>query len=97
MSNGGTPITNTEYGITGKNVMKVYFARQGDAELWNIHVSDTVVNPSVRRGVFMESTVYSISYGGVIAKDSNDLSAEGTSLALGSPQVNQGYGPEACY
>ena len=54
-------------------------------------------SPSVRRGVFMESTVYSISYGGVIAKDSNNLAAEGTSLALSSPQVNQGYGPEACY
>jgi thiamine pyrophosphate-dependent acetolactate synthase large subunit-like protein len=27
------------------------FAKQGGAELWNIHVSDTVVNPSVRRGV----------------------------------------------
>jgi hypothetical protein len=54
-------------------------------------------SPSVRRGVFMESTVYSISYGGVIAKDSNNLAAEGTSLALPSPQVNQGYGPEACY
>ena len=53
--------------------------------------------PSVRRGVFMESTVYSISYGGVIAKDSNDLDAVGTSLALASPQVNKGYGPEACY
>jgi thiamine pyrophosphate-dependent acetolactate synthase large subunit-like protein len=27
------------------------FAAQDDAELWNIHVSDQVVNPSVRRGV----------------------------------------------
>lgn len=26
------------------------FAKQGDAELWNIHVSDKVVNPSIRRG-----------------------------------------------
>lgn len=54
-------------------------------------------SPSVRRGVFMESTVYSVSYGGVIAKDSNNLAAEGTALALSSPQVNKGYGPEACY
>jgi hypothetical protein len=53
--------------------------------------------PSVRRGVFMENIVYSISYGGVVAKDSNNLTAEGTSLALAQPQVNQGYGPEACY
>lgn len=53
--------------------------------------------PSVRRGVFMENIVYSISYGGVVAKDSNNLAAQGTSLALGSPQVNKGYGPEACY
>jgi thiamine pyrophosphate-dependent acetolactate synthase large subunit-like protein len=27
------------------------FAAQPDTELWNIHVSDLVVNPSVRRGV----------------------------------------------
>lgn len=53
--------------------------------------------PSVRRGVFMENFVYSVSYGGVVAKDSNDLNAQGTSLALPQPQVNQGYGPEACY
>jgi uncharacterized secreted protein with C-terminal beta-propeller domain len=52
--------------------------------------------PSVRRGVFMENFVYSISYGGVIVKDSNNLAAAGTQLALPSPQTNQGYGP-ACY
>jgi serralysin len=27
---GGTPITNNEYGITGKNVISYYFAKQGD-------------------------------------------------------------------
>lgn len=52
--------------------------------------------PSVRRGVFMENFVYSISYGGVIAKDSNDLAGAGTQLPLPAPQTNQGYGP-ACY
>ena len=51
----------------------------------------------MRRGVFMENFVYSVSYGGVIAKDSNDFAAAGTSLALPQPQVNQGYGPAACY
>jgi hypothetical protein len=53
--------------------------------------------PTVRRGVFMENIVYSISYGGVVAKDANNLGLAGNSLALPSPQVNQGYGPEACY
>lgn len=49
--------------------------------------------PSVRRGVFLESFVYSISYGGIVAKDTNDLNAAGGSLALGDPVVNDGYGP----
>lgn len=49
--------------------------------------------PSVRRGVFLESTVYSISYGGIVAKDTNDLNAPGGSLSLGAPVVNDGYGP----
>ncbi len=52
--------------------------------------------PSVRRGVFMENFVYSVSYGGVIVKDSNNLAAAGTQLPLSAPQTNPGYGP-ACY
>lgn len=52
--------------------------------------------PSVRRGVFLENFVYSISYGGVVVKDSNDLTATGTQLALPSPQNNEGYG-RPCY
>jgi hypothetical protein len=52
--------------------------------------------PSVRRGVFLENFVYSISYGGIVVKDSNDLLAAGNQLALPSPQTNEGYGP-ACY
>jgi acetolactate synthase-1/2/3 large subunit len=47
------------FGLRGFNVTDLSqikplyddFAKQGDAELWNIHVSDLVVNPSVRRGV----------------------------------------------
>jgi Beta propeller domain len=53
--------------------------------------------PSVRRGVFLENTVYSISYGGVIAKNANanDLLGAGNQLALPAPQMNDGYG--VCY
>lgn len=49
--------------------------------------------PSVRRGVFLENFVYSISYGGVVVRDANNLAAAGSQLALPSPQVNDGYGP----
>lgn len=42
VANGGTPITNTEYGITGKNVMKFYFARQGD-----VFLSDDPASPGL--------------------------------------------------
>jgi hypothetical protein len=52
--------------------------------------------PSVRRGVFLENFVYSVSYGGVVVKDSNDLLATGAQIALPAPQINEGYGP-ACY
>lgn len=53
--------------------------------------------PTVRRGVFLENFVYSVSYGGVVVKDANNLAAAGTELALPAPQVNEGYGPSACY
>ena len=49
--------------------------------------------PEVRRGVFLDNFVYSISYGGIIAKDVNDLGGAGSQLALPSPQANTGYGP----
>lgn len=52
--------------------------------------------PSVRRGVFLENFVYSVSYGGVVVKDANDLLAPGPELAFSSPEINEGYGP-ACY
>jgi len=48
--------------------------------------------PQVRRGVFLDNFVYSISYGGVIAKDANNLAGAGSELALPAPQVNDGYG-----
>ena len=47
----------------------------------------------VRRGVFLDNFVYSISYGGIVAKDANNLAGAGSKLALPSPQVNTGYGP----
>ncbi|MBX3216789.1 MAG: beta-propeller domain-containing protein [Labilithrix sp.] len=53
--------------------------------------------PTVRRGVFLENFVYSVSYGGVVVKDSNNLAADGSQLALSAPQANEGYGPSACY
>lgn len=53
-------------------------------------------SPSVRRGVFLENFVYSVSYGGIVVKDATDLSAPGNELALPGPQNNEGYGP-VCY
>ncbi len=58
---------------------------------------DGYYRPTVRRGVFLENFVYSVSYGGVVVKDANNLGAAGTELALPAPQVNEGYGPTACY
>ena len=49
--------------------------------------------PQVRRGVFMEDFVYSISYGGIVVRKTTDLAAPGSQLALTAPQVNPGYGP----
>jgi hypothetical protein len=49
--------------------------------------------PQVRRGVFLDNFVYSISYGGVVAKNANDLASVGAKLPLAAPQVNTGYGP----
>ena len=49
--------------------------------------------PQVRRGVFLENFVYSISYGGVIVKDATNLAAAGAQLALTAPVTNDGYGP----
>jgi hypothetical protein len=49
--------------------------------------------PEVRRGVFLDNFVYSISYGGIIAKDINNLAGAGSQLALPSPVANTGYGP----
>jgi uncharacterized secreted protein with C-terminal beta-propeller domain len=49
--------------------------------------------PTVRRGVFLENVVYSISYGGIIAKDANNLAAAGNEMSLPTPQINEGYGP----
>ena len=49
--------------------------------------------PSVRRGVFLENFVYAVAYAGIVARDSNNLAAAGTQLALPAPELNQGYGP----
>lgn len=49
--------------------------------------------PQVRRGVFLDNFVYSISYGGVVAKDANNLGGAGSELPLSAPVVNDGYGP----
>jgi uncharacterized secreted protein with C-terminal beta-propeller domain len=53
--------------------------------------------PSVRRGVFLENIAYAISYGGIVAKDVNNLAAAGTQLAFPAPVANVTYGaPIAC-
>lgn len=46
VADGGTPITNTEYGIVGKNVMKVYFAKQGD-----VFLSEDPLNPGLENSL----------------------------------------------
>lgn len=53
--------------------------------------------PSVRRGVFLEDFVYSVSYGGVVVRDSRALAMPVAALPLPAPVSNQGYGPPACY
>jgi len=53
--------------------------------------------PEVRRGVFLENFVYSISYGGVVVKDATNLAAAGSQLPLSAPAPNPGYGPGCEY
>lgn len=53
--------------------------------------------PSVRRGVFLENFAYAVSYGGIVAKDSNNLGAAGSQLALPPPKTNESYGPVCAY
>lgn len=47
--------------------------------------------PSVRRGVFMEDVIYSISYGGVIAQKVDQLASPGKVLPLSAPVTPEGY------
>ena len=52
----------------------------------------------MRRGLFLQDVVYSISYAGVIAKDVKALAQEGSSLALpvpSSPNYGGGEGSSA--
>jgi uncharacterized secreted protein with C-terminal beta-propeller domain len=49
-------------------------------------------DPTIRRGIFLENVVYSISYGGIAAKSIDDLGAAGNTLALGSPVFYDPYG-----
>jgi len=50
-------------------------------------------SPQVRRGVFLEDWVMSISYGGIVAKQVSNLGGPGAQLPLSAPVVNSGYGP----
>lgn len=78
------------------------FAKLGSIDHTSLFAENTrgycggYYGPSVRRGVFLENFVYSVSYAGVVVRDSNDLLAAGSELALPGPQTNEGYGP-ACY
>lgn len=73
----------------------------GFSKLGSIDASKTVSNPygycggyygpSVRRGVFLEDFAYAISYGGIVAKDTNDLAAPGVELPLPAPTIDPGY------
>lgn len=49
--------------------------------------------PSVRRGVFLEDFVYSVSYGGIVVRDARNIAAPVSQLPLPAPQTNEGYGP----
>lgn len=51
--------------------------------------------PSVRRGVFLEDVIYSISYGGVIAQKVDQLGTPGAKLPLSTPAAPPGY-PMTC-
>lgn len=53
------------------------------------------VDPTVRRGLFIEDVAYSLSYGGVIAKRIDDLAGAGVSLALPSPYPQASGGCDA--
>ena len=53
--------------------------------------------PSVRRGVFLENWVYSVSYAGIVAKDASNFAGAAFSAPLSDPQTNQGYGPVCAY
>jgi hypothetical protein len=53
--------------------------------------------PSVRRGVFLEDFVYSVSYAGIVVRDARNLGAPLSQLALPAPQINDGYGPVCAY
>lgn len=52
-------------------------------------------SPSVRRGVFLEDVIYSISYGGVIAQKVDQLATPGSKLPLSTPAAPPGY-PTSC-
>ena len=41
----------------------------------------------------MDNFVYSISYGGILVNDSNNLTANVNALPLSAPTTNSGYGP----
>jgi len=49
-------------------------------------------DPAVRRGLFLENVVYSISYGGVIAKPVDQLGSAGATLPLPAPSFYDPYG-----
>jgi hypothetical protein len=47
--------------------------------------------PEVRRGLFLEDVVYSISYGGVVANDVHDLGRPIKALSLPAPEGSASY------
>lgn len=102
---GYTPAAGTSGGSmhSSLEVFKVD-AGTGFAKLGSIDNTDLVsknptgycggyYGPEVRRGVFLDNFIYSISYGGIVAKDAHDLAGAGAKLPLSAPQVNTGYGP----
>jgi hypothetical protein len=98
-----TPTTTTGGGMRSSLELFNVNIGSGFAKLGSVDHTSLVSNsptgycggyygPQVRRGVFLDNFVYAISYGGVVAKDANNLAGAGSTLPLSAPLVNDGYG-----
>ena len=69
-------------------------SRRGSVDHTGLFVSNPTgycggfFSPEVRRGIFMDQYLYSISYGGVVANDISDLTTPLRVVPLPSPTVD---------